>query len=128
MTTIDRAALRRPLEDYIRSRGYVIQSTSPEREDITVKHLLDGDGWVLDVIDLACALIHARDALDAAEARETVLRAALTMDGQTVQGVLREYAAWVAWPHSGYDPGPPVLAWADRIDAALALPDAGEAP
>ena len=69
MTTIDRAALRRPLEDYIRSRGYLIQPTVPEREDITVKHLMAGYAWVLDVIDLACALIHARSDLEAAEAR-----------------------------------------------------------
>ena len=92
------------------------------------KEFMSNQKWFARVEKMQARIDELEAALDAAETRETVLRAALTMDGQTVQGVLREYAAWVAWPHSGYDPGPPVLAWADRIDAALALPDAGEAP
>lgn len=59
------------------------------------------------------------------DGKREVAEALKDVDGETVQAVLRRYADQVAWPHSGYDPGPPIRAWADRIDAALAATAAG---
>lgn len=64
------------------------------------------------------ARLAAAHAAGAAEERAKWAEAMQDEDhGETVPDVLRWMADQVKWPWSGYDPGPPIVAWAERIEA-----------